>query len=434
MVIDTPAAVLLIGSFFGLMALTVPILFAMIGSSVVTILYLGLPVELVVLNIVKGINIYSLMAVPFFILAGELMSQGGIIDRLISLSNALVGWFRGGLAMVNIVASVFFGGISGSSAADTAAIGSITIPMMKKNGYGLGFATSIIMASSVEAMLIPPSHNMVLFALSAGNVSIGRLFLGGVIPGLTLAFALMVYTYFIAKKRKYPIGNAFSLKVAIKESILALPALGTILIVVFGVVAGVVTATESAALAVLYALIIGTFLYKMLPPKKIYSVFVNTLKVLAMVIALVGASASFSWIIGYLHIPSAFTSFVLSVTDNKILILMFVNILLLFLGCIMDMASLILITTPIILPMVMSVGVDPVHYGVLMILNLGIGLITPPVGTTLFIGSAISGMRIEELSRAMIPFFGVMIIVLGIITYVPDVVLFLPDLLMPLNK
>jgi tripartite ATP-independent transporter DctM subunit len=432
--VDTTAAVLLIGSFFGLMALTVPILFAMIGSSVVTILYLGLPVELVVLNMVKGINIYSLMAVPFFILAGELMSQGGIIDRLISLSNALVGWFRGGLAMVNIVASVFFGGISGSSAADTAAIGSITIPMMKQNGYGLGFATSIIMAASVEAMLIPPSHNMVLFALSAGNVSIGRLFLGGVIPGLTLAFALMVYTYFIAHKRQYPISNAFSLKVAIRESILALPALGTILIVVFGVVAGVVTATESAAIAVLYALVIGIFLYKMLPPKKIYSVFVNTLKVLAMVIALVGASSAFSWIIGYLHIPAAFTSFVLSVTQNKILILLFVNVLLLLLGCIMDMASLILITTPIILPMVMSVGVNPVHYGVLMILNLGIGLITPPVGTTLFIGSAISGMRIEDLSRAMIPFYGVMVVVLGLITYVPDIVLYLPDLMMPLNK
>jgi tripartite ATP-independent transporter DctM subunit len=433
-VVDYPAAILLVVSFFGLMFLTVPILFAMIASSIITIMYLRLPVELVVLNMVKGINLYSLMAVPFFILAGEIMSQGGIIDRLLALSNALVGWARGGLAMVNIVASVFFGGISGSSAADTAAIGSITIPMMKKNGYETSFATSVIMASSVEAMLIPPSHNMVLFALAAGNVSIARLFLGGVIPGLALAFALMIYTYYIAKKRKYPISQGFDMKVALRTSVAAIPALGTILIVVFGVVAGIFTATESAAFAVLYALVVGVFFYKELNAIKLYRVFATTLRTLAIVIILVGASASFSWIIAYLQIPAAFTSLVLSITTNKILILLFVNILLLFAGCLMDMASLILITTPIILPMVVSVGMNPVHYGVLIIMNLGIGLITPPVGTTLFVGSAISKLSIEELSKAMLPFFAVMIIVLLVITYVPEIVLFLPDLMMPLNK
>jgi len=434
MVVDYTAALLLVVSFFGLMFLTVPILFAMIASSIITIIYLGLPVELVVLNMVKGINLYSLMAVPFFILAGEVMSQGGIIDRLLGLSNALVGWARGGLAMVNIIASVFFGGISGSSAADTAAIGSITIPMMKKNGYETSFATSVIMASSVEAMLIPPSHNMVLFALAAGNVSIARLFLGGVIPGLTLAFALMIYTYYIAKKRKYPISQGFDMKVALRAIVAAIPALGTVLIVVFGVVAGIFTATESAAFAVLYALAVGVFLYKELNLIKLYRVFATTLRTLAIVIILVGASASFSWIIAYLQIPAAFTSLILSITTNKILILLFVNILLLIAGCLMDMASLILITTPIILPTVVSVGMNPVHYGVLIIMNLGIGLITPPVGTTLFVGSAISGLKIEELSRAMLPFFGVMIIVLLILTYVPEIILFLPDLMMPLNK
>lgn len=433
MVVDSSAVLILVGSFFGLMFLSVPIVFAMIASSIATIVYLGLPIELVVLNMVKGINVYSLMAVPFFILAGEIMSQGGITNRLVTMSNALVGWIRGGLAMVNIVASVFFGGISGSSAADTASIGSILIPMMKKHGYDGGFSTSVTMASSVQGMLIPPSHNMVLFALAAGNVSIARLFLGGFIPGLTLALALMIFSYIVSVRRKYPVSHKFDLRDAVRATIESLPALITVMIVVVGVVSGVFTATESAAFAVLYALIIGVLFYREISFRNIYHVFAQALKILSIVIVLVGASATFSWIVALLKLPALFSSFFLGITNNRIIILMFVNILLLLSGCIMDMASLILITTPVILPMVVAVGVNPVHYGVLMILNLGMGLITPPVGTTLFIGSSISGISIEKLTKSMIPFYIVMGIVLIIITYVPGVVLFLPDLVMPVK-
>lgn len=433
MVTDPAAIVILLGTFGTLILIGTPIAFAIGASSVITTAYMGLPLEMVAQNMVKGVNVFAFLAVPFFIIAGEIMGSGGISTRLIKLSNALVGWIRGGLAMVNIMASMFFGGISGSSSADTSSIGSILIPMMKKDGYDGDFATTVTMASSVQGILIPPSQNMIIFALVAGSVSIGRLFLAGMIPGILLGIALMIYSYFVSVNRNYPKSEGFNLVYAIKCFANAGLGLGTVLIVVAGVVAGIFTATESASIAVIYAFIVTFFIYREIPLSAINGILTRSLKTLSVVMILVSTASAFGWLVAYLRIPVFIAEGLLAVTENRILILLMINILLLLMGMVMDMASLILILGPILLPVVTKVGVDPVHFGVVMILNLGIGLITPPVGSTLFIGSAIAKIRMEDLARAMIPFYIIMVLVLLIITYVPSIVMFMPNWLMPLK-
>ncbi|MDW7675237.1 MAG: TRAP transporter large permease [Bacillota bacterium] len=429
MITDPIAIALLLGSFALLIILGTHIAFAIGVSTVITTMYLGIPLMTVAQNMVKGINVFALMAVPFFILAGEIMGSGGISRRLIDLSNALVGWVRGGLAMVNIMASMFFGGISGSSAADTSSIGSVLIPMMKKAGYDGEFSTAVTMTSSVQGILIPPSHNMVLFALVAGGVSIGELFLAGLVPGIFLGVALMIFVYFLSAKRNYPVGDKFSAKNALKNLWEAGLGLGTVLIVVGGVISGMFTATESAAIAVVYAFIVTFFVYREIKLREFWGILGRSVKTLSIVMILVGTAGAFGWLIAYLKIPAFISASILGFSESKIVVLLIVNVLLLFLGMVMDMASLILIMTPILLPIVTSVGVDPVHFGVIMILNLGVGLITPPVGSTLFIGSAIAGIKIEKLAKAMIPFYLVLVLTLLVVTYVPEVVLFIPELL-----
>ena len=428
---QTIAALILVGSFLIMICLRFPIAFAIGISSLITILYIGLPVMQIVQNMVGGINKFTLMAVPFFILAGEIMGAGGISNRLIHLSNALVGWLRGGLAMVNIMASMFFGGISGSSAADTASIGSILIPMMKRQGYDPEFATNVTMASSVQGILIPPSHNMVIFAMVAGSVSIGKLFLAGMIPGIILGVALMIYSFYVSVKREYPKGDNFSWKNVLKAFLDSFLGLFTVIIVVVGVIGGVFTATESAAIAVVYSFFITFFVYREIPISEFWNILGRALKTLSIVLILISTSCAFGWILTFLKVPEIVANFILAVTHSKIMILVLLNIMMLILGMIMDMASIILIATPILLPVAMHVGIDPVHFGVIMILNLGIGLITPPVGSTLFIGSAISGVKIERLSKTMLPFYVVMIGVLILITYFPAVVMTIPDWVMP---
>ncbi len=425
------ATLILVGLFLLMILFRFPIAYAIGISTIVTILYLGLPLQQVVQNMVGGVNKFTLMAVPFFILAGEIMGAGGISNRLIKFSNALVGWLRGGLAMVNILASMFFGGISGSSAADTASIGSILIPMMKKQGYDSEFSTNVTMASSVQGILIPPSHNMVIYAMVAGGVSIGRLFLAGMIPGIILGIALMIYSLFVSIKRKYPKGDPWSWKnvgISFYQSFLGL---FTVVIVVVGVVGGIFTATESAAIAVVYAFIVTFFVYKEIPLSEFWNVLTRALKTLSIVLILISCSTAFGWVLTYLKIPALVAEAILSITHNKILVLIMLNFMLLVLGMLMDMASIILIASPILLPVVMQIGIDPVHFGVILVLNLGIGLITPPVGSTLFIGSAISGVKIERLSKTMLPFYAVMILVLILITYFPAVVMTIPDLILP---
>ncbi len=426
----TIATVILIGSFILFIALRFPIAYSLGISSVLTVMYLGMPIEMVAQNTVKGINAFSLMAVPFFIISGDLMSQGGIANRLVGLANALVGWMRGGLAVVNIVASMFFGGISGSSAADTASLGPILIPMMNKQGYDNEFSTGITCASSVQGMLIPPSHNMVIYAMVAGSVSVGALFLAGLVPGILLGLFLLVYSLYVSKKRNYPKGDAFSIRnvlVALKESIFGLI---TVLIVVVGVIGGFFTATEAAGLSVVWAFIVTFFIYREIPLKQFWSILGNSLRTVSMVMIIIGTSAAFGWLLAFLKVPEMVAGGILNVTTNPVLVLLIVNVILLIFGMFMDMAAIITITTPILLPIAMSVGMDPVHYGAMMVLNLGIGVLTPPVGTTLFIGSAISGLKIEKLAKSMIPMYIVMVATLMVITFVPDLVMTLPRLLM----
>lgn len=424
---DPIAVTILLASFVVLILMGVHIAFAIGISALLTTLYIGISVQTVAQNMVKGINVYALMAVPFFILAGEIMGAGGISRRLIELANALVGWFRGGLAMVNVVASMFFGGISGSAAADTASIGSIMIPMMKKSGYDEKFATSLTISSSVQGILLPPSHNMIIYALAAGSISIGALFMAGIVPGIILGVALMIYSYYIARKHNYPVGEKFSMMTALKALWRAGLGLGTVLIVVIGVVSGVFTATESAAIAVVYAFIITFFVYREIPLSAMWGILGRTMKTLSIVMILVGTATAFGWLMAYLRIPGMIASSILAISDNPYMIMLIINILLLLLGMFMNMVSIILIMTPILLPIATSIGIDPVHFGVIMILNLGIGIITPPVGNVLFIGSAISKIKIETLARSMVPFYIVMVIVLMIVTYLPDVVMFIPN-------
>lgn len=429
-VTNVPAVVLLIGSFLVMIALRMPIVFAIGLSSIATTFYLDLPLQMVAQNMVKGLNVFVLLAVPFFILAGDIMASGGIADKLVAFANSLVGWMRGGLAMVNILASMFFGGISGSSAADTTAIGSLLIPMMKKKGYDEAFATSVTITGSVQGILIPPSHNMVIYALAAGGVSIGSLFLAGLVPGVLLGVALMVYSYIVSRVKNYPVGDKFNVKTLLKNFWSAGLGLGTVLIVVVGVIAGVFTATESAAIACAYAFIITFFVYRQIPLSEIVPILTRSMKTLGIVMILIGTSTAFGWLLAYLKVPALIAQAIFSFSKDPVVVLLIINLFLLFMGTLMDMSSLILITTPILLPIAKQIGVDPVHFGVIMILNLGIGLLTPPVGSTLFLGSAISGVSIERITKASLPFFGVMLLVLALVTYVPSVVMFVPKLLM----
>lgn len=430
---ETTAIVILMVTFVFFIVCRFPIAFGIGISTLLTCLYLGLPLMQVAQLMVKGVNVFSLMAVPFFILAGELMGSGGISRRLIALSNALIGWMRGGLAMVNIVASLFFGGISGSSTADTASLGTILIPMMRDEGYDGEFATCVTMASSVQGLLIPPSHNMVLYATVAGSVSVGRLFLAGYVPGIVLAIVLMIYSYVMSVKRHYPKGDPFNIINVLKTCWDSIWGLLTVLIVVIGVVFGMFTATESAAIAVVYALIVSLFVYRELDLKGIWQVLERGLNTLAIVLILISTSSAFGWMLTYLKMPELVANAILGVSDNKYVIMLIMNVLLLVLGCVMDMSALILVCTPILLPIATGIGVDPVHFGAIMVLNLGIGLITPPVGGTLFVGSAVSGIKIEKLSKAMLPFYAMMVIALLIVTFCPGLVMFLPNIMMPIQ-
>ncbi len=372
------------------------------------------------------------MAIPFFILAGEIMGAGGISRRLIEFSNVIIGRVRGGLAQVNILASMFFGGISGSAVADTSSIGAMLIPMMKDNGYDDDYSVAVTVTSSCQGVIIPPSHNMIIYSLAAGGLSVGKLFLGGFVPGgVILGVALMIVSYIIAVKRGYPKGKKFTLKESLKISAGAFFGLLTAVIIIGGgVLSGVFTATESAAVACVYAFFVTFFVYREIKIKAMNQILFNSLKTLALVLSLIAAAKAFGHMLALLQVPALATNALLAITENPIILLLLINILVLVLGCIMDMAPLILILTPILLPVVTSLGMDPIQFGVVLILNLAIGLCTPPVGGALFVGCAIGKVSIEKMTKSLLPFYAVMVIVLLLITFIPGLVMFVPNLLM----
>lgn len=423
----TAIAILLI-SFLVMILLRFPIAYAVAISSVFCLMSQGLPLSTLCQFMVKGISSFSLMAVPFFITMGVLMGSGGISDKLIALADACVGWMTGGMAMVNIVASYFFGGISGSASADTASLGTILIPMMVDQGYDDDFSTAVTITSSCEGLLVPPSHNMVIYATSAGGISVGALFLAGYLPGALLALSLMVGSYIISKKRNYPKGAKFSIKNFIKQLSVSIWALAAIIIVVVGVVGGVFTATESAAIAVIYSLIVSVLIYRGLDWKGVWNVLEDCINTLSIVMILISTSAVFGNCLTRLHVPVMAAEAITGLSRNPYVIALLLNLILLFLGCIMDMAPIILIATPILLPIATSIGINPIQFGIMVILNCGIGLLTPPVGAVLFIGSAVGKVQMERVVKATLPFYLCMIITLLLITFIPEISLLLPTL------
>lgn len=428
------ATAILLGGFFLLMFLRVPITFSLAFISLVTAMYLHIPLMAIVQQMVQGVRSFSLLAIPFFIISGEMMGQGGIARKLIDFANVLVGRVRGGLAMVNVVESMFFGGISGSAVADVASTGTIMIPMMKMQGYDDDFSVAITVTSATQGIIIPPSHNMIIYSLAAGGVSVGRLFLGGFVPGITLGISLMIVSYFLAIKRKYPKGERVSLKQALRTFKDAFLGLLTAVIIMGGVISGIFTATESAAIAVVYAFFITFFVYKEIPLRAMKGILYNSLKTLSMVMALIASASAFGWLMAYLRIPAQATELLLSVSSNKYVLLLLINVLLLLLGMIMDMAPLILICTPILYPVVVtSLGMSPIHFGIMLMLNLAIGLCTPPVGSALFVGCAVGRISVERAAKAMIPFYAIMFTVLMLVTYIPEITMFIPNLIMPGN-
>ena len=428
--VNAVAIAVLLGSFAVMIFLRFPIAYAVGLSSVFCLLAMGNSLNAVCRLMVKGISSFSLMAVPFFITMGVLMGKGGISDKLIALANACVGWMRGGLAMVNIVASYFFGGISGSASADTASIGSIMIPMMVDQGYDADFSTAVTITSSCEGLLVPPSHNMVIYATTAGGISVGSLFLAGYLPGALLALSLMIGSYIISVKRNYPKGDKFNIINFFKQLWVSIWALLAIIIVVIGVVAGWFTATESAAIAVIYSLIVSVFVYKGVDWKGVWKALDECVNTLAIVLILIATSAVFGDCLTKLHVPDLAAQAIVSLTDNRIILILLLNVILLILGMIMDMAPIILIATPILLPVATQYcGLDPIQFGIIVVLNCGIGLLTPPVGAVLFIGSAVAKRPMEKVVKATLPFYLCMIITLLLVSFWPDVSLIIPKVL-----
>ena len=419
----------LLGSFGLLVAIGMPVAYSLGLAALIGAVWIDLPIDAVMIQIASGVNKFSLLAIPFFVLAGAIMAEGGMSRRLVAFAGVLVGFVRGGLSLVNILASTFFGAISGSSVADTASIGSVMIPEMVKKGYPRDFSTALTVSGSIQATLIPPSHNAVIYSMAAGgSISIAALFMAGVLPGLLLGLTLGIYCLLIAKKRNFPVGESIPLREALRIAGDAMWGLATMVIILGGILSGVFTATESASIAVLWAFFVTMFIYRDYQWRDLPKLVHRTVKTVSIVMILIGFAASFGYIMTLMQIPLKITTALTSFTDNRYMILLLINFLLLALGTLMDMAALLLILTPILLPVVTAVGVDPVHFGMIMIVNLGIGLITPPVGSVLFVGSAVGKLPIEKVVKALLPFFGLLLIVLAIVTYVPALSLWLPRL------
>jgi tripartite ATP-independent transporter DctM subunit len=423
------AYTILFGSFVTLMLIGMPIAFCLGIASVATILYIGLPPIVIFQQLNSGMNVFAMMAIPFFIFAGDLMVRGGIAARLIRFAAGIVGHLRGGLGQVNIVASTLFGGISGSAVADASAVGGLMIPQMAARGYDRGYAVNVTVNSAIIALMIPPSHNMILYSIAAGgNVSVADLFTAGIIPGMLLAAALMVTAYIVAVRRGYPSEPFPGFAKVAYYLVSAFPGILLIAIIFGGVRSGVFTATESSCIAVLYALLVAMLVYRELDWHGFVEAVMGAVRTTAMVLLVIGTAAAFAWLMAFLQVQQLMIGAISAISDNPIIVLLVINIILLLLGTFMDMAPLVIISTPVLLPVVKAFGVDPVHFGVVMILNAGIGLNTPPVGTVLFVGCAVGGITIREAMKTIWPFFGASVAVLMLVTYIPALSLWLPSL------
>jgi tripartite ATP-independent transporter DctM subunit len=421
---------ILLGIFGGCVVLGVPVAFAMGIAAASAFWFEGFPLLITFQRSLSGISVFSLLAIPFFVFAGELMLHGGIAMRLVRFASALVGHVRGGLASVNIFSSMLFGGISGSAVADISALGSILIPVMKERGYRADYAVNVTVTSSIAGIVIPPSHNMIIFAVAAGGgISISKLFLAGVIPGILMCLCLAIAAYFIAVKHNYPAEEFPGWRAVWTASLAAIPGLITAVIIVGGVLSGVFTVTESGAFGAIYALLLTFFVYRSLDWEGFKTSVLSAVRTTAMVMVLIGFASSFAYLLALYQVPAKLSSFMLGISEEKIFVLLMINVMLLILGMIMDMAALILICTPIFLPIVKDLGMDPTQFGIMLLVNLGLGLCTPPVGTCLFVGCAVGKIRIEETLKTIWPFYLAILAALILITYVPAVSLYLPSLL-----
>ena len=419
---------ILIGGFIILCLLGMPVAYALGLAAIMAALWIDIPLEAVMLKTSDGMDDFALLAIPFFILAGGIMAEGGMAERLVNLAKIFVGWIRGGLALVNLLASAFFGCISGSSVADTASIGSVMIPQMIKAGYPRLFAVNVTVSGSLQPLLIPPSHNAVIYSLAAGgSISIADLFLAGAIPGFLVGLSLMVLVLIIARRHNFPKGEPIPVRQAVTIVIEAFWGLLTVFIILGGILSGVFTPTESAAVACIYSFLVTMFIYRDYKWSELPLLVGRVVRTVGIVMIMIGFSVAFGYMMALMQVPAKTAQFFLSIADNKYTLLLLINILLLVLGTFMDLAPMLLICTPIFLPIVVKFGVDPVQFGIIMILNLGIGLLTPPVGPTLVVGCAIGKVSMEAVSRSIMPFYIPLLFVLILVTYVPALTLWLPS-------
>jgi tripartite ATP-independent transporter DctM subunit len=419
---------ILLGVFAICVVIGTPVAFALGIAAVSAFFYEGLPMMIAFQRIISGISIYALMAIPFFIFAGELMFHGGIAIRLVRFASSAVGAIRGGLGVVNVLSSMLFGGISGSAIADISALGSILIPVMKEKGYDDDYAVNVTVTSSLAGIIIPPSHNMIIYAVAAGGgLSISKLFLAGFVPGVLMCLCLAVVSYLVAVKRGYSSEPFPGFRVLLQNLVIALPGLMTAIIIVGGVLSGVFTVTESGAFGTIYAFIVTIVVYRALSWKKFKLAVVNSVRTTSMVMILIACSAAFAYLLTFYQVPEKMSNFLIGISENPIIILLMINLMLLLLGMIMDMAALILICTPIFLPIAISIGVDPYQFGMILLMNLGLGLCTPPVGSCLFVGCAVGNVRLEDAVKTIWPFYLAILIALMLVTFVPAISLTLPS-------
>lgn len=420
---------ILLVSFIVLLALGVPISFC-IGITTILTLFVSIDalpaLTTAAQRMAGGLDSFSLLAIPFFILSGMLMGHGGIARRLIDFAKVAVGMFPGGLAYVNVISCTLFGAISGSAVAATSAIGSFMIPAMNKDGYDKNFNAAITVASSTTGLLIPPSNVLIIYSLASGGVSIAALFIAGYVPGILVALSLMLVCGIYAKIKGYPVGERPTMKIALRRTWDALPSLALIVIVIGGIVGGIFTATEASAIAVLYAGALSILLYREIPLKEIPAILIKSAETTAIVMLLIAASTAMSWILSYENIPQSISSGLLSLTSDPIMILLMINLILLLVGIFMDMTPAVLIFTPIFLPVVESLGISPLHFGIIMIMNLCIGLCTPPVGSVLFVGCSVAKTSIHQLIKPLMPMYAAMVCVLMLITFIPALSEWLP--------